>query len=288
MKSLDDYIYDSQFLFLNKKELLCNKYKCTVLEHPSIHYIPQVNSYLKEELWDSNKFSIRIARYLWIENKVTDEVYKSLINATKAFKCVYVRVNTKHSFCENANQNGLNLLSTKVLQNINLHNKKLQFDPTLSYQIYSANSGNDNVLYQVLEISENSFNYNRFQSDPFFTKGQIVQIYREWIINEVNTNSSQLYYVMVDTKVAAFFLYKTNISPLDDLTIGLVSLIASSNIYKKKKYATNLLNYVFNKVKSKTNYVIANTEIHNTSALKFFAKNNFQITSYLNEYHIWN
>ena len=37
-----------------------------------------------------------------------------------------------------------------------------------------------------------------------------------------------------------------------------------------------------------TCFVIANTEIQNNSALSFFSKNNFLITSYLNEYHIWN
>lgn len=93
---------------------------------------------------------------------------------------------------------------------------------------------------------------------------------------------------MENEEVAAFFLYKSNISPINSVKIGFVSLIASTNKFKKKKYASNLLNYVLSKMRLDTCFVIANTEIQNNSALSFFSKNNFLITSYLNEYHIWN
>ena len=89
--------------------------------------------------------------------------------------------------------------------------------------------------------------------------------------------------------MVAFFLYRENISPLEKFKIGFVSLIASSADYKEKKYASNLLNYVFNIAKNRnTHYVIANTESKNISALSFFKKNNFIETAFLNEYHLWN
>ena len=96
------------------------------------------------------------------------------------------------------------------------------------------------IINQVLDLSKDSFNYNRFKSDPFFTNSQIMEIYRDWIINEVKSKSCSLYYLMKNKEVAAFFLYKSNISPINSVKIGFVSLIASSNKFKKKKYLLRL------------------------------------------------
>jgi ribosomal protein S18 acetylase RimI-like enzyme len=84
-------------------------------------------------------------------------------------------------------------------------------------------------------------------------------------------------------------LYRENISPLQEYKIGFVALIASSKEFKEKKFASNLLNYVLDKEKRKgTQFVVANTETKNESAIAFFKSNGFKITAHLNEYHIWN
>jgi dTDP-4-amino-4,6-dideoxy-D-galactose acyltransferase len=289
MQLLDPYIYDSQFLFLKMDEHLADEYRKTILSDVSCIYIPEINSYIRKENWDSNKFSIDIARILWIENKIDDNIYKEIINNTAAHKCTYVRLNKEHTFCKYAQKNDLKLLSTKVSQHLDLRNVNVDYDKSFSYHLYLDTMDLRNeIINQVLDLSKDSFNYNRFKSDPFFTNSQIMEIYRDWIINEVKSKSCSLYYLMENEEVAAFFLYKSNISPINSVKIGFVSLIASTNKFKKKKYASNLLNYVLSKMRLDTCFVIANTEIQNNSALSFFSKNNFLITSYLNEYHIWN
>lgn len=286
MQQLDPYIYDSQFMFLKQDDELAEEYKKSVLN--STNYISSIDSFIRKEKWDSEKFKIDIARFLWIGNTINEERYSKILDSTANYKCTYVRVNKEHSFCQLATKNHLKLLSTKASQHLELSNKIFDYDTSINYKLYAHEINEDDVLAQVLELSKKSFNYNRFKSDPFFTEIQISEIYRDWIINEVKSNSSQLYYIIENNQVVAFFLYKPNISPISSITIGFVSLIASSTNYKEKKYASNLLNYVLHKMQSTTSYVIANTEIQNDSALRFFSKNKFLITSYLNEYHIWN
>ncbi len=288
MLELDAYIYDSQFQFLNKDDLLILEYRKSVLNSANCQFIPEINSFLRKEQWDSEKFSIDVARYLWMENKVNDEKYVTIFNSTIAHKCIYVRVNKEHTFCQFAYKNNLKLLTTKASQHLDLRNKEFDFDTSINYKLYSNESDEEHVLYQVLELSKDSFNHNRFKSDSKFTEIKISEIYRDWIVNEVKSNTSCLYYIIENKAVVAFFLYKPNISPLNKIKIGFVSLISSSPNYKEKKYASNLLNYVLSKMRLDTCFVIANTEIQNSSALSFFSKNNFLITTYLNEYHIWN
>ena len=74
MQLLDPYIYDSQFLFLKMDEHLADEYRKTILSDVSCIYIAEINSYIRKENWDSNKFSIDIARILWIENKIDDKL----------------------------------------------------------------------------------------------------------------------------------------------------------------------------------------------------------------------
>ena len=75
-----------------------NDLKNQYLSDVSCIYIPEINSYIRKENWDSNKFSIDIARILWIENKIDDNIYKEIINNTAAHKCTYVRLNKEHTF----------------------------------------------------------------------------------------------------------------------------------------------------------------------------------------------
>ena len=49
MLELDAYIYDSQFQFLNKDDLLILEYRKSVLNSANCQFIPEINSFLRKE-----------------------------------------------------------------------------------------------------------------------------------------------------------------------------------------------------------------------------------------------
>ena len=289
MSGLDKYIYDSQFAFLNSDKELEAVFLKQVLSNTHTYQSNLAKAYFKTEQWDSEKFSKKIGRLVWLSNS-DDNFYSHLTKELKQFDCCYIRLNTNHSFCNWTENNRIPLLSTKISQHINLSLNDFQYDSSLSYYKWNNLIDNSaNILNQVLDLSKTSFSYNRFRADDHFSESTIEGIYSNWVVNEIKSGEADLFYILDNDMVVAFFLYRENISPLKEYKIGFVSLIASSPKYKEKKYASNLLNYVLSTVKTKhTQYVVANTESKNTSALKFFKRNNFIETASLNEYHLWN
>ncbi len=288
---LDNFIYDTQFLFLKEDEKLQASYKEKVLK-PAIEIdLGGITAWIKAEEWDSEQFDRNTGRLLWIENKVESEVQHMDIveELNDLYDCCYIRVNQNHSFCKFAKKNNLPVLSAKVSQHIDLSKYDFNYEEG-EYVEYTDNTPKKESIFQfVLKLAENSFRHNRFRADEHFTEQQVNEIYKQWIVNEIRNKTSRLYVNMIDNKVAAFFLYKDNISPLTEYKIGFVGLIAASPEFKEKNCSTNLLNFVLSKAKAEgTQYVIANTETKNDSAVQFFKKNNFSVTSYLNEYHLWN
>ncbi len=288
---LDKFIFDSQYTFLNEDKKLQEAFKRTTLKNSEEMYFGDLVGYTRRENWDSTKMEKYIGRLLWLEDKVTSvSVFKEALNELNEYDCCYLRLNAEHSFCKYAEKGGLDLLSTKASQYLNLDEHRPLFDKNISYALFTPEMKNSReITIQILELSKNSFNHGRFRADKNFTKETVDEIYRSWVINEIKNKTSKLYVAMEGDKVASFFLYRENMSPIPEYKIGFVSLIASSPDFKGKKYASNLLNYVLHAAKFHgTNYVIANTEIGNTEAINFFKKNNFKSEVNLNEYHIWN
>ncbi|HWY11380.1 MAG TPA: GNAT family N-acetyltransferase [Bacteroidia bacterium] len=288
---LDKFVFDSQYTFLKEDKKLQEVFKRTVLKNAEEMYFGDLIGYTRKENWDSNKMEKYIGRLTWLEDKITSTaMFKETVSELNEFDCCYVRLNAEHSFCKYAEKGGLSLLSTKASQHLNLDEHRPLFDKNISYVQYSPEMKNGReITLQILELSKNSFNHGRFRADKNFSKELVDDIYRSWIVNEIKNKISKLYLAIEGDKVASFFLYKENISPIGDYTIGFVSLIASSPEFKGKQYASNLLNYVLHSAKLKgTNYVIANTETGNAEAISFFKKNGFKSEINLNEYHIWN
>jgi hypothetical protein len=285
---LDSYIYDSQFSFLNQQPELERNYINNVLSKTFLFKNEYGKAYLKAETWDSEKFGKSFGRLVWLENRKEDNFYSEVLKESTQFECTYIRLNKDHSFCKWAEKKSLPVLSSKISQHISLENTQLEFSENPVNWSLSDHFKDGKILEQVIALSKTSFAYNRFKSDSHFTNEMIEKIYGNWVFNEFTSTNSKLYLIFVNEKVASFFLYRENISPLQEYKTGFVSLIASSPDYKEKRHASNLLNFVFNKAKlENTKFVIANPELKNSTALNFFKKNNFVETSILNEYHIW-
>lgn len=286
----DDYIFDSQFSFLNESLKLKNAYITLIKNSAHKEESLPLIAYFKEEKWDTETFKRRTGRLLWLENKVnTREKYKAVIDACQTYNCCYLRFNRAHSFCEYAKKNKLPLLSEKASQYLDLAKSETIYDHSLTYWKYEKEEANPGIIDQVLSLASHTFMYNRFLSDSHFSAEQVKYIYSNWIINEITLGTSELYTLQDGNRVSSFFLYKEDISPVSGIKIGFVSLIASTPDQKNKNAATNLLNFVIDNAKlNGTNYVIANTEIGSTGAIQFFKKNKFIQNSFLNEYHVWN
>ena len=236
------------------------------------------------------KIRKKFGRLVWLQNNCDADFYNRVKTELAQFQCTYIRVNKEHAFCDWAQTNNLQLLSSKVSQHLNLLNTRIEFSNEHSYVDWSLSDHfkDGKILEQVVALSKTSFTYNRFKGDKHFTNEMIEKIYGNWVFNEFTSGNSKLYLILKNENVASFFLYRENISPLPDYKTGFVSLIASSADFKEKKYSSNLLHFVLNEAKlTDTKFVIANTELGNSTALNFFKKNNFSETSYLNEYHLW-
>jgi GNAT superfamily N-acetyltransferase len=288
---LDRYVYDSQFLFLNEEERLIELFKRNVLKDTKQIYFGELIGFARHEKWDSDKMGKYIGRLVWLEDKINSAAtFKETLSELNEYDCCYVRLNAEHSFCQFSETGGLKVLSSKISQHLTLNGYIPKFNNANNYFEFSNETKNSrDIILQVLAISERSFNHSRFRADKNFSKEVADEIYRSWVINEIKNETSKLYFTMNGNRVASFFLYGENISPLKEYKIGFVSLIASSPEFKGKQYASNLMNFVLHKAKiTGTNYVIANTEAGNVGALGFFKSNGFVQTSHLKEYHIWN
>jgi GNAT superfamily N-acetyltransferase len=290
MLRLDNHIYDSQFLFLGEDVRIQKAYFDSVLSKCEHTNIGGLEAFIRREEWDSQKLGKNINRLLWLENNVTSANYNELLVGLKRTDCCYIRLNQEHSFCKQNHMFTNPLLASKVSQHIDLRNTELRYDKQGSYCKYSENNADHElILKQILDLASSSFENNRFSADHHFTASFINEMYYSWLLNEIKNLQSELYYIRNNDQVASFFLYRKDVSPVADYKIGFVSLIASSPEFAGKNFASNLMNYVLAVAKSdNTSYCIANTSTKSNDAIGFFAKNHFKVTSYLNEYHLWN
>lgn len=286
----DNYVFDSQFMFLPDQQALKSAYDKTVRSN-ELFSKDGLRAYYRTESWDSNYFKKNIARLVSITNRNENEKYRELNHEMKKFDCVYLRLNETHSYCSFAEYEGIPLLCSKVTQFNDLKDFEPKFAGDINYMTYSSLSimEREAVLKDVLLLSRASFVHGRFRADKNFDPDLIDGMYAGWVENEVKAQQSELYFLQSNGKLVSFFLYRKNISPLNTYKIGFVSLIASAVEYKNRNFAGSLLNYVINQAKSEnTQYIVANTETTNTSALSFFNKNGFLVSARLNEYHLWN
>jgi GNAT superfamily N-acetyltransferase len=216
--------------------------------------------------------------------------YNDVVTGLKKTDCCYLRLNQDHSFCKENHTFSNPLLASKVSQHIDLGKHELVSDQSYSYIRYSETiPDHEIILKQILDLASISFSNNRFSADHHFSQSFINEMYHSWLMNEIKNPDAVLFFILDKDQVVSFFLYRKDISPISDYKIGFVSLIASSQNFKGKNYASNLLNYVLENARSEnTSYCIANTSTKSNDAIGFFTKNNFKVTSYLNEYHLWN
>lgn len=283
---LDDYIYDSQFQFLDKNLELESEFNDTVLRNIKKIEFQNEQAFIKIENWDSEKLNKKVIRLIWLSNSKNKLFYDFIYNEFSNYDCVYVRLNQNHTF--------INYL--KEYKNVNFTNKLTQHLDLSHYpktnesvlKIEKLTSQNITIVNQIKELASNSFKYNRFVGDKNFSQNFINNVYSSWVSNEIENNETDIYYIHENNILNAFLLYKKNVSPLKTIKVGFIGLIATQHNSKNKNYASLLLNYAFKKaITENTNYVIANTESRNTSALNFFKKNNFKVTSTLFESNIW-
>jgi len=288
--ALDEFVFDSQFAFLNESEALATAYETQVLADAEARCFGELSGYVRQETWDCGKFGMNIGRLLWLENDVTSQtMVKDIVGKVGGFDCCYIRLNAEHRFCKHARSINLLPLSSKVSQHLDLTGYEPVYEQALPYQEYSSEMANhESYIQQILSLSEKSFSHGRFREDRNFSRQQTDDIYRSWVTSEVENEASSLYFVTESSRVTAFLLYRKNVSPLPGHTIGFISLVATSPEHMGRQYGSNLLNYVLHSAKQHgTHYVIANTEHRNTDGIRFFTANGFAPTAMLHEYHVW-
>ncbi len=285
---LDDFVFDSQFTFLGKQEALGVAYQSLVLSKAQQESLAGLTAYIRAETWDSTRMGKNIGRLLWLENNVqSTAALNEVLALLGRFDCCFVRLHASHSFCRHASS--LQPLSRKAVQQLSLYECRPASVREIEFQRYSAaQDGAAGILQEICRISESSFCHGRFREDKHFSDELVNDIYRSWVISEASNEQSDLYYVVDGDQVAAFLLYKKNISPLPEEQVGFVSLVASPPEFAGRGYATSLLNYVIQTARRDgASHIVANTNQRSQRALDFFARNGFQMTATLNEYHVW-
>jgi ribosomal protein S18 acetylase RimI-like enzyme len=282
-KKKTSYCYDSQFSFLKRDKELFTQFNECILKESTQQKLLNTQLYTKDEPWDTAHFKYKIGRLLWLEE--TNDYTSVLKLLGNSYQCCYYRVNSQHHFCEFAQEKKIYPKSIKHIQFVDLKNHS--FKKSEKIFLYAPTPSNVLLSQSIMKITSSVFQHGRFRTDKNFKESDVDKLYSQWIENELVSNTSELFYTLENEKMTAFCLYKSNISPLSDVKIGFVALIAASREASQKGYASVLLQNLLALKKEDTSYVIANTDHNNTSALQFFKKNQFTISKTLHEYHLW-
>lgn len=288
------YFFDSQFTFMPQENIRSSFREYISLSENHTLDVQGVRVVVRREEWDSQRLGKSVGRVVWMDNNIQNvEHYEQIIKKLSAFDCYYLRFNQEHSFCKfsaiSSSHSRPWHLATKV--SMFCRGESLTDNVTEPFEFVDVIAEKDlRLLSQVGEIAAKSFPHNRFSNDPHFSTAFVEGMYNSWVEHEYEKTTTRLYALTENGKVQAFVLLNVNFSPIKGCRpIVFVSLIATRPEFREKQIGQNLLRFAASKhCLTREDYLIANTELRNFSAINFFMANGFRIQAALHEYHLWN
>lgn len=133
-----------------------------------------------------------------------------------------------------------------------------------------------NNLEEVLKLCENTFLESHFYKNKNFSKEQINNLYKNWIINKFNLGQ-RIYIFIEKEKIIGFLLEKKEKSEVS------IDLIAVKKEKRGQQIGEKLIKFFIYKHKGKKIFV--GTQLTNKSAIRLYERLGFRFEKTINIYH---
>jgi len=247
-------------------------------------------------LWDTEHFGINIGRInkivAWDGEyrkalAVKDEMLKFIGNkcVKNEIACVYCRVDINDfSSIHSLESNGFRLIDVLTTFCFDFRKNKIfqklshEKDPLLNKIIVRPWKEED--LDELANIAGASYIYDRFHSDPMFSKDKSDELHEKWIVNCCNGLTDEVQVAAID-KPLGFITCKINGSK------GVIDLFGVSKDMQKKGIGAMLVNASLEWFKDRVDVVEVGTQNRNIPAMKLYINAGFMPVSSKLTFHRW-
>ena len=229
--------------------------------------------------WDSNFLGFAVGKY----TLSPDEDFQKVLELANsgAFKLVYVFSDTIRT-----DPQSLSPIDTKVVFSKSIRSQDIDTQiPESQNTIESKEFDPDRHSYdEILNLAISSGDYSRFKTDKNFAGGTQQSLYKAWIDNSINGSiASNTLVIERKGQLAGLITLKCTSG-----SSGHIGLLAVHPDFRGQNIGTSLINdceIICKKNNAQTLYV--STQKNNLTALKFYEKNGFFISSETYIYHLW-
>lgn len=230
--------------------------------------------------WDSNFFKFKVAE---IKSPIIFELpsLTDLINKLKEEGCrlIYLYVDPADRETNKlAIAKDWLLADEKITYSLELTAKSNKSKLT-DVSIYSQGYPNNELINLAIQSGE----WSRYKIDKNFKSDDYEKMYRIWIEKSVKGEMAD---VVLVHRTEEYIDGMITVSIKDN--IGIIGLIGVDELARGRGVGTKLIDAAINYCLARGSGTIkVATQKQNTSACKFYEKNNFKINQLVNLYHIW-
>jgi dTDP-4-amino-4,6-dideoxy-D-galactose acyltransferase len=224
---------------------------------------------LTELIWDSNFFGYKVGK---MELGGNEELPSVCIDI-ETYKLIYIfssqQIVNNQINCVSAQLVDVKLLLAKSVSSNNNQDKSIVLLTKLTDDL--------------IDLAIQSGLYSRFKLDSTFKNNEFERLYTTWISSSIDSNDVVVFGYINNQKLVGFITLSTKNNSAD---IGLIAvdetqrgmniggkLISMADVYAQQNGLTQ---------------ITVNTQQENSSALKFYIKNGFDILNRTHIYHLWN
>lgn len=229
--------------------------------------------------WDSDFLGFTVGKY----TLSPDEDFQKVLELAKneAFKLVYIFSDTTKT-----DHQSLSSIDTKVVFSKSIRSQDLDTQiPESPDTIESKEFEPGRHSYdEILNLAISSGTYSRFKTDTKFANGTQENLYKAWIDNSIN-RSIATNTLVIERKGQIAGLITMNCTPGSSANIGLLAVHPD---FRGQNIGASLIRdceIICQKNDAQALYV--STQKNNLSALKFYEKNGFLVSSETFIYHLW-
>lgn len=227
--------------------------------------------------WDSDYFGISCAR-VNLTGTINKNEKEDIIKLCSGYD--FVTISNLDNNKLNNHWIGIETNAFLVDMNIQLI-KELDHKPvtvdktTFVFNDYQINE-------QVLDIANGSFQYSRFFNDPKLPEDKAKNIYQHWTESAFERDDKYFVICEKDSQVLGYILFSL------EKDSSVIELIAVNKDHQRKNVGKMMIQAMESYMIDKgSNKIKVGTQVSNISALQFYSKMGFIVSSCNSVYHMW-